>query len=149
MHNAAKSPLASVLMVSPSRVSFTLTASNVESYNIWRARAARDSILARRQVHGATIARCMTNIKIWLGCALLLLGFGASAAPQNRAPAAGGTTWVTAWGTSQQVLSDTQITNATVRMIARVTIRGDSVRIRLDNTFGTEPVTIGRAYVGY
>src|SRR5256885_5733567 len=91
----------------------------------------------------------MTNIKIWLGCGLLLLGFGASAAPQNRGPAAGGKTWVTAWGTSQQVLAETRITNATVRMIARVTIPGDSVRIRLDNTFGTEPVTIGRAYIGH
>src|SRR4029453_9471737 len=58
-------------------------------------------------------------------------------------------TWVTAWGTSQQALGDTQITNATVRLIGRVTIPGDNVRIRLDNTFGTTPVTIGRAYVGY
>ncbi len=33
-------------------------------------------------------------------------------------------------------------------MIARVTIPGDAVRVRLDNTFGVEPVTIGRAYVG-
>jgi len=33
-------------------------------------------------------------------------------------------------------------------MIARVTIPGDAVRIRLDNTFGVEPVTIGRAYIG-
>jgi lysophospholipase L1-like esterase len=57
--------------------------------------------------------------------------------------------WVTAWGTSQQALGDMQITNATVRLIARVTIPGDNVRIRLDNTFGTAPVTIGRAYVGY
>jgi len=32
-------------------------------------------------------------------------------------------------------------------MIARVTIPGDVVRIRLDNTFGVEPVTIGRASV--
>src|SRR5216684_8519528 len=57
--------------------------------------------------------------------------------------------WVTGWGTSQQALGDTQITNATVRMIARVTIPGDGVRIRLDNTFGTGPVTIGRAQVGH
>jgi hypothetical protein len=33
-------------------------------------------------------------------------------------------------------------------MIARVTIPGDAVRLRLDNTFGTEPVTIGKVYVG-
>src|SRR5215470_10508606 len=58
-------------------------------------------------------------------------------------------TWVTAWGTSQQALGDTRISNATVRLIARVTIPGDRVRIRLDNSFGTDAVTIGRAHIGY
>ena len=73
-----------------------------------------------------------------------------NARPAARArPATNHATWVTGWGASQQALGDTQITNATVRMIARVTIPGDSVRIRLDNTFGTEPVTIGRAYIGH
>ena len=57
-------------------------------------------------------------------------------------------TWITAWGTSQNGLAMTPITNATVRMVARVTIPGDAVRIRLDNTFGTGPVTIGKGYVG-
>ncbi|MET0211557.1 MAG: GDSL-type esterase/lipase family protein [Vicinamibacterales bacterium] len=68
-------------------------------------------------------------------------------APRGR-PAADDATWVTGWGTSQQALGDSQITNATVRMIARITIPGEGVRIRLDNTFGTEPVKIGRAFVG-
>ena len=72
----------------------------------------------------------------------------APAAARAR-PAARQAAWVTAWGTSQQALGDTPITNATVRMIARVTIPGDGVRIRLDNAFGTEPVVIGRAYVGH
>jgi lysophospholipase L1-like esterase len=57
-------------------------------------------------------------------------------------------TWIAAWGTSQNGLATTSITNTTVRMIARVTIPGDAVRIRLDNTFGTNPVTIGKSYVG-
>lgn len=56
--------------------------------------------------------------------------------------------WVTAWTTSQQELGRTSITNATVRMIARVTIPGDAVRIRLDNTFGAAPLKVGDAYVG-
>jgi lysophospholipase L1-like esterase len=56
--------------------------------------------------------------------------------------------WVTAWATSQQALGDARITDATIRMIARVTIPGDAVRIRLDNAYGSEPVTIARAYVG-
>ena len=58
------------------------------------------------------------------------------------------TGWVTAWGTSQQALGDTPMTNATVRMIARVTAPGDAVRIRIDNGYGTEPLRIGHAYVG-
>jgi lysophospholipase L1-like esterase len=56
--------------------------------------------------------------------------------------------WVTAWGTSQQALGEAKITNATVRMIARVTIPGDSIRIRLDNTFGTAPVIFGHVMAG-
>src|SRR6266567_117935 len=55
--------------------------------------------------------------------------------------------WVTAWGTSQQALGETKISNATVRLIARVTLPGDSIRIRLDNTFGTAPVTFGSVTV--
>ena len=58
-------------------------------------------------------------------------------------------TWVTAWATSQQALGEVTISNATVRMIARVTIAGDAIRIRLDNGYGTEPLHIGRASVGH
>jgi lysophospholipase L1-like esterase len=61
----------------------------------------------------------------------------------------GTTRWITAWATSQQALGNDRLTNATVRLIARVTVPGDAVRIRLDNTFGTDPVTVGRAYVGH
>ena len=56
--------------------------------------------------------------------------------------------WITAWGTSQQGLGTTAVTNATVRMIARVTIPGEAVRLRIDNTFGTTPLVIGKAFVG-
>jgi hypothetical protein len=59
------------------------------------------------------------------------------------------TRWVTAWSTSQQVLGEDQISNATVRMLARVTVPGEAIRVRLDNTFGSEPVTIARAFVGH
>ena len=56
--------------------------------------------------------------------------------------------WVAAWGTSQQSLSETKISNASLRMLARVTLPGDAVRIRLDNTFGKTPVTFAHATVG-
>jgi lysophospholipase L1-like esterase len=64
------------------------------------------------------------------------------------AKAEAGGNWVTVWGTSQQALGDMRITNATVRMIARVTGSGPSIRIRLDNTFGTDRVTVGGAFAG-
>jgi lysophospholipase L1-like esterase len=56
--------------------------------------------------------------------------------------------WITAWGTSQNGLGMTAVTNATVRMLARVTISGVAVRIRLDNTFGMTPVAVANAYIG-
>ena len=59
-----------------------------------------------------------------------------------------GPRWVTAWGTSQQGLAAAPLTNTTLRLNARVTIAGDAVRIRLDNSYGKSPVRIGRAYVG-
>lgn len=77
----------------------------------------------------------------------VLLTVIGTASPVSGQPS--GTRWVTAWSTSQQVLGEDRITNATVRMIARVTTPGDAVRIRLDNAYGTEPVTIGRAFVGH
>ena len=63
----------------------------------------------------------------------------------QRAPSG---TWITAWGTSQNGLATNPIANATVRMIGRVTIPGNAVRIRLDNTFGRDPVTIGKGSIG-
>jgi lysophospholipase L1-like esterase len=55
--------------------------------------------------------------------------------------------WVAAWAASQQGLGRAKLSNATVRLIARVTIPGDAVRIRLDNTFGEKPFAIGRASI--
>ena len=60
-----------------------------------------------------------------------------------------GPRWVTAWSTSHQVLAAPAISNATVRFVARVTIPGDTIRLRFDNTLGTEPLRIGRAFVGH
>ena len=62
--------------------------------------------------------------------------------------AAGGGSWRTAWATSQQTLGTTAYTNATVRLVARTTVGGEAVRIRIDNTYGTVPLVIGRASVG-
>jgi lysophospholipase L1-like esterase len=77
-----------------------------------------------------------------IACAATLFLVTGTAAQQQRAR------WITAWGTSQQALGATGISNATVRTIARVTIAGEAVRIRLDNAYGTSPLSIAKAYVG-
>jgi lysophospholipase L1-like esterase len=69
------------------------------------------------------------------------LGLAASNAPAQN------TGWVAAWGASQQNLGDAKLSNATVRLIARVTIPGEALRIRFDNTYGTAPVTFARTSV--
>jgi lysophospholipase L1-like esterase len=72
----------------------------------------------------------------------LLVAAGMSALQQRPV------SWITAWGSSQHGLGTNPVTNVTVRMMARVTISGEALRIRLDNTFGTAPLLIGKAYVG-
>ena len=67
---------------------------------------------------------------------------------RGRAQTAASARWFTAWATSQQAAATAALTNTTVRLSARVTIGGDAVRLRLDNTYGQSPVKIGRAYVG-
>ena len=78
---------------------------------------------------------------------LLVVAFVAGASVAGTAQSAG-PRWVTAWATSQQDLGPTGVSNASVRMIARVTAAGEAVRIRLDNTYGAEPLEIGAAAVG-
>lgn len=76
-----------------------------------------------------------------------LLAWSDHVRAQSRPSSAG--RWVTAWGTSQHALGDTRLTNATVRLIARTTISGEAVRLRFDNTFGTEPVSLAGVRVGH
>jgi lysophospholipase L1-like esterase len=80
--------------------------------------------------------------------ALALAAASAWVLPAAAASRDVGPAWATAWATSQQGLGMAKISNATIRMIARVTVPGDSVRIRLDNTFGTSPVAFGKATIG-
>jgi lysophospholipase L1-like esterase len=80
--------------------------------------------------------------------AVAVTATGQAALTGQRSAADSAVGWVTAWSTSQQALGEASVTNATVRLIARVTVPGDAVRLRLDNTFGADAVRIGRAFVG-
>jgi lysophospholipase L1-like esterase len=59
-----------------------------------------------------------------------------------------GSGWTAAWATSQQALGQARVSNATLRVIARVTAPGNAIRLRFDNTFGASPVTFGKVSVG-
>ena len=56
--------------------------------------------------------------------------------------------WRTAWATSQQGVGSGLVSNTTLRLIARVTIGGDAIRIRLDNSYGKTPLQVAKVSVG-
>ena len=84
----------------------------------------------------------------WLLSAALVVTLVTSmtALPAGQMPNA--PRWVTAWSSAHRALGEDLVSNATVRMIARVTIPGDAVRVRLSNVYGTEPMTVGHASIG-
>jgi len=62
--------------------------------------------------------------------------------------------WVGTWATSPQApyssgVSATGFTDQTVRDIVHVHTAGSAIRIRLSNTFGTTPLTLGAVQVAY
>ena len=60
----------------------------------------------------------MTRRCLFLILPIVALLFASGAVSPQARSASG--SWITAWGNSQQALGTTAITNATVRMIARV-----------------------------
>jgi lysophospholipase L1-like esterase len=57
---------------------------------------------------------------------------------------------IAAWSVSQGRIAEQApaLSNSTVRMIVRPTIDGTAVRIKLENTIATTPVTFAAAYIG-
>ncbi|MEV8231171.1 GDSL-type esterase/lipase family protein [Streptomyces sp. NPDC079167] len=56
--------------------------------------------------------------------------------------------WFTSWANSQHDLAPTPLHDQTVRMISHLSQGGDALRIRIQNTFGTTPLTVDAATVG-
>jgi lysophospholipase L1-like esterase len=86
----------------------------------------------------------------------LLTASRALSTPAPPQPPAASQNWVTAWGASPVVGADipgstcpagTGLTNQTVRNVVFLSAGGDSVRVRLSNTFGTQDMLIGHATV--
>jgi lysophospholipase L1-like esterase len=85
----------------------------------------------------------------------LLLGGGmiVPLAVASAAPPPVATQWVGTWAASPQVatpgtLSATGFDDQTVRNIVFSSVGGATVRVRFTNTFGTQPLEIGRAAIG-
>ncbi|AXC13956.1 Putative secreted protein [Acidisarcina polymorpha] len=57
-------------------------------------------------------------------------------------------TWVSAWGTSITGTSSLSASNFSCRWIARATLGGSGVRLRLSNVFGDAPITFAAVTVG-
>jgi lysophospholipase L1-like esterase len=61
--------------------------------------------------------------------------------------------WVATWGSSPSFVQSTayigtqQVNNQTIRQIGRVSLGGNRVRIRLDNTFGAPAIYVGSAHI--
>jgi lysophospholipase L1-like esterase len=57
--------------------------------------------------------------------------------------------WVGSWATGQAgpAKDPTEFANQTLRLIVHLSAGGERVRIRISNTFGMEPLTIGAAHV--
>jgi lysophospholipase L1-like esterase len=113
----------------------------VENDPQWRRQKPMKSI----QRFGSSFVRGPVTKCCWIALLITFAGTAGIADDKSRRPSG---RWFTAWGTSQQTLGATPVTNVTVRMIARSTIPGDAVRVRLDHTFGIEPLVIGRAHIG-
>jgi lysophospholipase L1-like esterase len=79
-----------------------------------------------------------------VAAAVLTSALLTGAAPAKPAPA-----WVTAWAQSQQSLAPVTLADQSVRMVTHVSQGGTAVRIRVQNTFGTTPLTVDRATVGH
>lgn len=58
-----------------------------------------------------------------------------------------GTGWFTSWAQSQQHLAPVTLHDQSMRMITHLSQGGSAVRIRVQNTFGKQPLTIDRTTV--
>ncbi len=91
-----------------------------------------------------------------LAIVAVLTASRALSTPTPPQPPAASQNWVTAWGASPVIGSDipgstcpagTGLTDQTVRNVVFLSAGGDSVRVRLSNTFGTQDMLIGHSTV--
>ncbi|WP_413755971.1 GDSL-type esterase/lipase family protein [Streptomyces sp. MMBL 11-3] len=72
----------------------------------------------------------------------------ASASGDGSRAATNGRAWFTSWAQSQQEPAPTPLRDQSVRMITHLSQGGGALRVRIQNTFGTTPLTVDAATVG-
>jgi hypothetical protein len=82
-----------------------------------------------------------------ISAAVLASGLGTAVAVQAGGPP-GSADWVGTWAAAPQKPQQAGVTDQTLRLIVHTTLPGQTVRIRLSNTFGTAPVHVTAAYIG-
>ncbi len=82
-----------------------------------------------------------------VSAAVLASGLGTAVAVQADGPPAAAD-WVGTWAAAPQKPQQAAIADQTLRLIVHTTLPGQTVRIRLSNTFGTAPVHVTAAYIG-
>jgi lysophospholipase L1-like esterase len=82
-----------------------------------------------------------------VSAAVLASGLGTAVAVQADGPP-GSADWVGTWAAAPQKPQQAGVTDQTLRLIVHTTLPGETVRIRLSNTFGTAPVHVTAAYIG-
>src|SRR5690349_854470 len=81
---------------------------------------------------------------------VLLLSVGIT-----HAQSPNGIHWVSAWSTAVQTprpmgpagKAPPEFENQTIRMVVRMTLGGERLRVRFSNEFGTAPLSVGAAHV--
>jgi lysophospholipase L1-like esterase len=102
---------------------------------------------------GVHLKACSMRIarKFFLSATVFAILTGSPLA-QSR-PAESPLTWVSTWGTSQQIpephnaLPPEDLTDATLRQIVHLSIGGPTLRVHLSNAFGTEALHITSAHI--
>ncbi|WP_328608697.1 GDSL-type esterase/lipase family protein [Amycolatopsis sp. NBC_00345] len=56
--------------------------------------------------------------------------------------------WFTSWAQSQQGLAGVTLNHQSLRMITHLSQGGDAIRVRVQNTFGTAPLTVDQVTAG-
>lgn len=75
------------------------------------------------------------------------LGLASASQAQVSSSHSNGAQWISTWGASPVDMGNHDYTG-TIRNIVFTSVGGDTLRVRLTNTFGDQPLQIGDAYIG-